>query len=220
MNNETVGKILRVVIKADENNWDWDRMGKELDLALYQQQPKEQAEVICPRWIDVPNKGGMYWKSPFVEGKYLTPSIQRIIDYSRPDRGLEAEIYGGDSVPIKLYCEEYYPKAKWLFIPRPEFNPVPVPSQPLDEGDLPNLIRIQLAKVQQSHEAELAKLQAEIKIANDKIAYLKEQHLKAKAEAYKEILDIAEQFDHTYTTMHLRSLLSSLPDAPKEQEKK
>jgi len=87
-------------------------------------------EMVCPNWIDFPTKGGMYWLCPFVDGKYISPHIQRIIDYSRPDRGLEAENYGSDSVPVKLYCEEYYPKAKWLFIPRPKFNPHPSPEPP------------------------------------------------------------------------------------------
>jgi hypothetical protein len=80
-------------------------------------------------------------------------------------------------------------------------------------------------------DVELAKLQARIKELETKLKtqwewsqsaldWRESEIVKAKAEAYKEILDIAEQFDHTYTTMHLRSLLSSLPDAPKEQEKK
>lgn len=74
-------------------------------------------------WIDVPDKRGDYWVSPFVEGRYIHPRILSVIDYERPDRGLEVQYdFPHETIPVKTFCEEYYPKAKWLYIPEPNWQ--------------------------------------------------------------------------------------------------
>ena len=57
MDEKTVKKILGIIIKADEQDWEWERMGKELDAALYSEpqvdkaylnfEPPEKPQV-CP----------------------------------------------------------------------------------------------------------------------------------------------------------------------------
>ena len=44
MDEKTVKKILGIIIKADEQDWEWERMGKELDAALY-----SEPQVVCPK---------------------------------------------------------------------------------------------------------------------------------------------------------------------------
>ena len=74
-------------------------------------------------WVDEPDQRGDYWISPFIEGKYIGPRIISVIDYQRPDRGLEVQYYSpSDSIPVKTFCKEYYPKAKWMFIPEPDWQ--------------------------------------------------------------------------------------------------
>ena len=72
-------------------------------------------------WIDIPTKRGEYWLSPFCEGRYISPRIMSVIDYERPDRGLEVQYdFPHDTIPIKIFVKEYYPKAKWMLIKEPE----------------------------------------------------------------------------------------------------
>ena len=75
-------------------------------------------------WIDEPTERGEYWVSPLIVASFgellhNRPRILRVIDYDRPDRGLEVD-YDTNSIPVKQFCKEYYPKAKWMFIPEPE----------------------------------------------------------------------------------------------------
>lgn len=79
--------------------------------------------LIEEHWLDIPDKAGEYWLSAFCEGKYIRPRIISVIDYQRPDRGIEVQYdFPHDTVPVKLFCEEYYPKAKWLFIAEPKWQ--------------------------------------------------------------------------------------------------
>jgi len=74
-------------------------------------------------WIDAPNKRGDYWMSPFVEGRYIQPRFITVIDYQREDRGLEVQYdFPHDTIPVATFCKEYYPEAKWLFIPIPNWQ--------------------------------------------------------------------------------------------------
>ncbi len=72
-------------------------------------------------WIDEPTKSGKYWVSPFVDGRYISPYMMDAIDYDRPGRGIEV-CHGRDTIPAKVFCEEYYPKAKWMFIEMPDWQ--------------------------------------------------------------------------------------------------
>jgi hypothetical protein len=75
-------------------------------------------------WIDQPDKSGDYWMSSFIDGQYQSPHIKHVLNFNRPDRGLEVEYNTGarSSVPVKEFCTEYHPKAKWLFIPEPDIE--------------------------------------------------------------------------------------------------
>ena len=42
MKEELVKKILGIIIKADENGWEWIRIGEELDIAL------NESQKVCP----------------------------------------------------------------------------------------------------------------------------------------------------------------------------
>jgi hypothetical protein len=71
-------------------------------------------------WVDIPTESGEYWVSPFVEGRYVSPRILTVIDYQRPDRGLEVQYdFPHDTIPVKTFTEEYYPNAKWMLIKKP-----------------------------------------------------------------------------------------------------
>jgi len=95
----------------------------------YKEMLKELGE-----WVDMPIKRGNYWVSPFCEGKYIKPRIISVIDYQRPDRGLEVQYeFPRDTIPVKTFCEEYYPKAKWMFIPEPEWQAL---QSQLEEGSV------------------------------------------------------------------------------------
>ncbi len=72
-------------------------------------------------WVNKPTKRGNYWVSPFVDGRHISPNIMKVIDYERPNRGLEVW-YDRDTLPVKLFCKEYYPKAKWMFIEMPDWD--------------------------------------------------------------------------------------------------
>jgi len=77
--------------------------------------------VMENEWVDEPTQRGEYWVSPFVEGRYISPRILSVIDYQRPDRGIEIQYdFPHDTVPVKVFITEYYPKAKWLYIKEPE----------------------------------------------------------------------------------------------------
>jgi len=76
---------------------------------------------MIQNWIDVPDKAGDYWLSPFVDGRYIQPRIMGVIDYQRKDRRLEVQYdFPHDTIPVKKFVKEYYPKAKWMFIEIPE----------------------------------------------------------------------------------------------------
>jgi hypothetical protein len=75
--------------------------------------------LTAEKWIDAPDKAGAWWMAAFCEGRYVRPYIQDVIDYARPDRGLEVLQRSPDSIPVPLFVTEYYPKSKWLFIPVP-----------------------------------------------------------------------------------------------------
>ena len=71
-------------------------------------------------WVDIPTKRGEYWMSPFIDGKHMSPHILSVIDYERPDRGLEVCYdFPRDTIPVKTFTEEYYPNAKWTLIKEP-----------------------------------------------------------------------------------------------------
>ena len=77
-------------------------------------------------WLDVPDKAGEWWMSAHCDGQYIEPSILRVIDYGRADRGLEVDHhFPHETVPVKEFTEEYYPKSKWLYIPEPSVMPMP-----------------------------------------------------------------------------------------------
>ena len=72
-------------------------------------------------WVDEPTKRGEYWMSAFIEGRYIAPCIISVIDYQRPDRGLEVQHdFPHETVPVKTFVAEYYPQAKWMFINEPK----------------------------------------------------------------------------------------------------
>lgn len=73
------------------------------------------------RWRDKPTRRGAYWVSPFMNGKYAYPHVMHVIDYERPDRGLEVEYgsVGSLTIPVNRFVAMYYPKAKWMYIPVP-----------------------------------------------------------------------------------------------------
>ena len=55
-------------------------------------------------WVDIPTKRGEYWMSPFIDGKYIAPRILSVIDYERPDRGLEVQYdFPHDTIPVKTF---------------------------------------------------------------------------------------------------------------------
>jgi len=84
-----------------------------------QTQHDADLQVLTQNWQSKPTKGGMYWKSAFCDGHYISPRVERIIDYDRPERGLEVEQNHGDSIPLDVYLTEHYPKSLWQFIPEP-----------------------------------------------------------------------------------------------------
>jgi hypothetical protein len=80
----------------------------------------EEVQLEGLVWIDEPTERGEYWVSAFCDGRYISPSIISVIDYERPERGLEVqESIGRDTVPVKEYCSEWYPQAKWMKIHEP-----------------------------------------------------------------------------------------------------
>lgn len=72
-------------------------------------------------WLDAPDKAGMWWMSPFCDGKYVSLRLIRVIDYSFAGKGLEVD-NDRDSIPVKFYCTIYHPNAKWLYIPEPDIT--------------------------------------------------------------------------------------------------
>jgi len=71
-------------------------------------------------WVDMPTERGEYWMSPFIEGRHISPQILTVLDYGRPDRGLEVVYdFPRDTIPVSLFVTEYYPKAKWMLIKEP-----------------------------------------------------------------------------------------------------
>ena len=70
-------------------------------------------------WIKKPTKAGYYWMSQSVYGEYREPFIEEVIDYQRPDRGLEVRVRFG-TIPLKQYIKDYRPKSLWLYIEQPE----------------------------------------------------------------------------------------------------
>jgi len=96
------------------------------------QEPLKEADAILSpfkhlielqelaKWTDAPVQAGEYWVSPFCDGNYIQPRILSVIDFQRPDRGLEVQYESPHCIPVKTFIEEYYPKAKWMFIQRPK----------------------------------------------------------------------------------------------------
>ena len=77
-------------------------------------------------WVDKPDKKGLYWLSPFVEGRYIRPHTVTVIDYDRPGRGLEVQDnFPSESIPVDIYIKDYYPNAKWTFINEPTTPVIP-----------------------------------------------------------------------------------------------
>ena len=107
---DIAGEICRLFPKSTENPDGYDP-NDQLTI--------QELSVNLAEWIDIPDRAGVYWLSPFCDGHYINSRIQEVIDYSRPERGLEAR-YSDDTVPIKLFIKEYYPKAKWMFVPEPK----------------------------------------------------------------------------------------------------
>jgi hypothetical protein len=70
-------------------------------------------------WTDRPTRWGSWWVSAFCDGDYREPHIYQVIDYERPGRGLEVEYGHMNYVAVDEFVTEYYPKAKWCYIPRP-----------------------------------------------------------------------------------------------------
>jgi len=74
-------------------------------------------------WLEAPTEKGEYWFSPFVEGRYIHPRIISVIDYGRPDRGLEVQDdFPHETIPVRIFVKEYYPKAKWMLIREPDWQ--------------------------------------------------------------------------------------------------
>jgi len=97
------------------------RITQEVDALLSKE---EEAIRVDENWIDIPDKRGEYWLSAFCDGRYIESRIITVIDYQRPNRGLEVqEAYRlTDTIPVNVFCDEYYPKAKWLYIPIPNWQ--------------------------------------------------------------------------------------------------
>jgi hypothetical protein len=74
------------------------------------------------KWLNKPDKDGKYWVSPLNDGWYSYPMIKNIIDFDRPGRGLEVEESVGCYLPIDVYCHNYLPGAKWLYIETPDWR--------------------------------------------------------------------------------------------------
>lgn len=88
-----------------------------------------KAQLEENKWVDVPDKRGEWWLSAFIADKnyYINPRIITVIDYQRPDRGLEIQYDRiGETIPVKQFVEEFYPNAKWMFIPEPKVYQIQV----------------------------------------------------------------------------------------------
>jgi hypothetical protein len=72
-------------------------------------------------WEITPDKAGEWWMSPYFadKGIYATPCIKRVIDY-QDGKELEVEDGNFNFVKVSLIVSEYYPKARWLYIPLPD----------------------------------------------------------------------------------------------------
>lgn len=81
-----------------------------------------EAECQKENWIDAPDKAGTYWLSPFCNSCYISPHIREVIDYGRPERGLEVRDSISNTIPVKLFVEEYYPKGKWFYVAEPKWQ--------------------------------------------------------------------------------------------------
>jgi hypothetical protein len=74
-------------------------------------------------WQDAPDKAGNWWVSAFCEGRYISPRILEVIDYQRPERRLEVRNPGTfDTIPVRKFVGEYYPNARWQYIPEPNMR--------------------------------------------------------------------------------------------------
>lgn len=71
---------------------------------------------VTVKWVDRPVKRGLYWRSPFCGGRYIPPSIVRLVDYGHNRKDIDD---GGSYIKLGVYLREYYPKAKYSFIPEP-----------------------------------------------------------------------------------------------------
>lgn len=127
---EKIGDLIYDTLKGDaitsnlgERAYTTDILSEALYKAGYRHIPELKP---LSDWVDVPTKAGVYWLSPFIEGAYIRPRIMGVIDYDRPNRGLEVEYdFPHETIPVKIFVKEYYPKAKWMFIENPS---IPVDS--------------------------------------------------------------------------------------------
>jgi len=75
---------------------------------------------VLSEWVDKPDRRGEYWVSPFIDGTYIFPRILSVIDYERPDRGLEVQYeFSHPSIPVETFVRGYFPNAKWMRIKEP-----------------------------------------------------------------------------------------------------
>ncbi len=120
--DKEIKEILNTLCDKIEDNEDDDDLQYATQLEAEEKISNFIKETYGQIWIDTPDKAGMYWMSAFCDGRYIDPSIKRVIDYCRPGKGLEVDYDRFDTIPIKTFVEEYYPKAKWLFIPQPDIK--------------------------------------------------------------------------------------------------
>lgn len=72
---DQVGTILRIIIQADENNWDWDRIGKELGKVLPTASQKDVEIAELKEQI-------AYWKT---QAGIIETNIDRQIEQAKAE---------------------------------------------------------------------------------------------------------------------------------------
>ena len=104
---------------------------------VYEKEAKEITRIMIPskerlkeittinnrgNWINKPDKDGIYWVSPLHDGFHSYPIIKTVIDFDRPERGLEVQESTCSYIPVDVYCRNYLPDAKWLYIEIPDWR--------------------------------------------------------------------------------------------------
>jgi hypothetical protein len=111
---------LAIILAKEVETYRADRTDQEVANFILDLVRQHYADRLAEKWVDIPDKRGEWWMSSYhSECGFVSPLIIRVIDYQRPDRGLEVD-YDRESIPVKVFVEEYYPKAKWMFISEPE----------------------------------------------------------------------------------------------------